>query len=191
MQLWLGIDVASRAAHQASLADESGRFLWSGHRFRTGAEDLEQLWAMLPERGADTEVLVLLEPTSNAWVPLAAWFRRRGARVVLVPPERSADLRDYYHKHTRSDRLDSRLLARLPLLHPRACTTSMASGPATRCGGPPGCARASSNGARSRWRGSTRCWSCSGQSGWRPSASASPTRPRCVSSPPDTPVPTP
>ena len=118
MQLWLGIDVASRAAHQASLADESGRFLWSGHRFRTGAEDLERLWAMLPERGADTEVLVLLEPTRNAWVALAAWFRRRGARVVLVPPERSADLRDYYHKHTKSDRLDSRLLARLPLLHP-------------------------------------------------------------------------
>ena len=66
MQLWLGIDVPSRAAHQASLADESGRFLWSGHHFRTGAEDLERLWAMLPERGADTEVLVILEPTRNA-----------------------------------------------------------------------------------------------------------------------------
>ena len=60
----------------------------------------------------------MLEPTRNAWVALAAWFRRRGARVVLVPPERSADLRDYYHKHTKSDRLDSRLLARLPLLDP-------------------------------------------------------------------------
>ena len=129
MQLWLGIDVPSRAAHQASLADESGRFLWSGHRFRTGAEDLERLWAMLPERGADTEVLVLLEPTRNAWVPLAAWFRRRGARVVLVPPERSADLRDYYHKHTKSDRLDSRLLARLPLLHPEGLHDEHGLGP--------------------------------------------------------------
>ena len=129
MQLWLGIDVASRAAHQASLADESGRFLWSGHRFRTAAEDLERLWAMLPERGADAEVLVILEPTRNAWVPLAAWFRRRGARVVLVPPERSADLRDYYHKHTKSDRLDSRLLARLPLLHPEGLHDEHGLGP--------------------------------------------------------------
>ena len=129
MQLWLGIDVASRAAHQASLADESGRFLWSGHRFRTGAEDLERLWAMLPERGTDTEVLVILEPTRNAWVALAAWFRRRGARVVLVPPERSADLRDYYHKHTKSDRLDSRLLARLPLLHPEGLHDEHGLGP--------------------------------------------------------------
>ena len=36
----------------------------------------------------------------------------------MVPPEQSADLRDYYNKHTKTDRLDSRLLARLPLLHP-------------------------------------------------------------------------
>ena len=191
MQYWLGIDVASRAAHQASLADESGRFLWSGHRFRTEAEDLERLWAMLPERGADTEVLVLLEPTRNAWVPLAAWFRRRGARVVLVPPERSSDLRDYYHKHTKSDRLDSRLLARLPLLHPEGLHDEHGLGPATRCDVRPGCARAWCGAARSRWRGSMRYWSCSGRSGWRPSASASPTRLRCASSPPVTPAPTP
>ena len=37
---------------------------------------------------------------------------------MLVPPEQSADLRDYYSKHAKSDRLDSRMLARLPLLHP-------------------------------------------------------------------------
>ena len=52
------------------------------------------------------------------WVPLAAWFRARGVTVILVPPEQSADLRRYYQKHTKNDRLDSVLLARLPLLHP-------------------------------------------------------------------------
>jgi transposase len=49
---------------------------------------------------------------------VAAWLKARGAKVVVVPPEQSADLRDYYNKHTKTDRLDSRLLARLPLLHP-------------------------------------------------------------------------
>jgi transposase len=111
----LGIDVACRAAHQASLADESGRMLFSGRKFHTRPDELEALWAQLPE-GA--EVMVVMEPTRNAWVPLAAWFRARGAQVVLVPPEQSADLRDYYNKHTKTDRLDSRVLARLPLLHP-------------------------------------------------------------------------
>ena len=51
-----------------------------------------------------------MEPTRNTWVPLAAWFRRHGAHVVLVSAERSADLRAYYAKHTKSDRLDSILL---------------------------------------------------------------------------------
>jgi len=70
-----------------------------------------------------------MEPTRNAWVPLAAWFRRRGAGVVLVPPERSADLRRYYAKHTKSDRLDSQLLARLPMLHPDGLYAEHGLGP--------------------------------------------------------------
>jgi transposase len=59
-----------------------------------------------------------MEPTRNAWVALAAWFRRHGAIVVMIPPEQSADLRAYYNKHAKTDRLDSKVLARLPLLHP-------------------------------------------------------------------------
>ena len=47
MQLWLGIDVASRAAHQASLADESGRFLWSGHRRTKSLARLDALLELL------------------------------------------------------------------------------------------------------------------------------------------------
>jgi transposase len=99
-QMTLGIDVACRAAHQASLADAAGRLAWSGRRFRTAAADLERLWGLIP---AGAAVTVVMEPTRNAWVPLAAWFRRHGATVIMVPPEQSADLRDYYSKHTKSD----------------------------------------------------------------------------------------
>jgi transposase len=129
MHLRLGIDIACRAAHQASLADERGEFLWSGRSFRTRSRDLEALWAMLPPSTDPTEVTIVMEPTRNAWVALAAWFRRQGATVVLVPPERAADLRAYYAKHTKSDRLDSRLLARLPLLHPDGLHPERGLGP--------------------------------------------------------------
>jgi Transposase len=84
---------------------------------------------MLPSGTKPGAVMVILEPTRNAWVPLAAWFRRRGATVVLVPPERSADLRAYYNKHVKTDRLDSRLLARLPLLHPDGLHAEHGLGP--------------------------------------------------------------
>jgi transposase len=127
MKIRLGIDVACRAAHQASCADETGAFTWSGHRFRTDPADLEVLWAKLPVDAE--EVMVIIEPTRNAWVPLAAWFRRRGATVVVVPPEQSADLRAYYNKHAKSDRLDSKMLARLPLLHPEGLHVERTIGP--------------------------------------------------------------
>ena len=113
-------------------------------RFRTTAADLERLWASIP---APAAVTVVMEPTRNAWVPLAAWFRRRGARVIMVPPEQSADLRDYYSKHAKSDRLDSRMLARLPLLHPEGCARPRDWGPPMRCAGPPSCAPAWSSAA--------------------------------------------
>jgi transposase len=127
--LRLGVDIACRAAHQATLADEQGRFIWSGRRFRTTPADLEQLWSMLPAGRDPGGVIVVMEPTRNAWVPLAAWFRRHGAQVVLVPPERSADLRAYYAKHTKTDRLDSQLLARLPMLHPDGLHVEEGLGP--------------------------------------------------------------
>lgn len=127
MKVRLGIDIACRAAHQASCADDAGRLLWSGHRFRTDAAELEALWARLPE--AAVEVMVVMEPTRNAWVPLASWFRRRGAIVVMVPSEQAADLRAYYSKHAKTDRLDSRVLARLPILHPDGLHLQHALGP--------------------------------------------------------------
>src|SRR5215203_4600262 len=102
-------------ADRSRIGRGSRRFIWSGRWFRTTPQDLDRLWAMLPEGTELADLLVVMEPTRNAWVPLAAWFRRRGASVVLVPPERSADLRRYYAKHTKSDRLDSQLLARLPM----------------------------------------------------------------------------
>src|SRR5215469_2512090 len=106
VQACLGIDVACRAHHRASLAGEAGEFAWSGWRFRTTPAELEALWAKIPD-GA--RVTVIMEPTRNARVPLAGWLTARGATVVLVHPERPADLRDYYAKHTKTDRLDSRM----------------------------------------------------------------------------------
>jgi transposase len=127
MKIRLGVDVACRAAHQVSCADEHGVMLWIGHRFHTDPDELEALWQKLPEN--TTEVMVVMEPTRNAWVALAAWFRRRGATVVMIPPEQSADLRAYYNKHAKTDRLDSKVLARLPLLHPEGLHREDTLGP--------------------------------------------------------------
>ena len=82
MPLRLGIDIACRAAHEVSLADEQGRLIWTGPPFRTTPQDLDRPWATLPQGTEPADLLVVMEPTRTAWVPLAAWFRRRGAGVV-------------------------------------------------------------------------------------------------------------
>ena len=128
MSMTLGIDVACRAAHQAALAID-GKVVWSGRKFFTRPHDLERLWADL-DLTDPGELTVVVEPTRNAWVPVAAHLMAAGVKVVVVPPEQSADLRRYYSKHTKSDRIDSELLARLPLLHPEGLREYAGQGPA-------------------------------------------------------------
>ena len=47
----------------------------------------------------------------------------------MVPPEQSADLRDYFNKHTKTDKLDSKMLARMPMLHPEGLREMDSLGP--------------------------------------------------------------
>ena len=128
MALTLGIDVACRAAHQATLAVD-GKTVWRGRKFWTRPADLERLWDDL-DLAEPGELTVVVEPTRNAWIVVAEWFRRRGATVVMVPTTQSSDLRKYYSKHTKNDRIDSELLARLPLLHPEGLRPYSGQGPA-------------------------------------------------------------
>jgi transposase len=123
----LGIDLAVRAAHVATLTNDQGEVIWSRRRFRSHPPELAALSAAA---GPASELTVVIEPTRSAWVVVAAHFRATGARVVMVAPERSADLRSYYKKHTKNDHLDSFVLSRVPLLHPEGLIEVSSLGPA-------------------------------------------------------------
>ena len=130
LSLTLGIDVVCRAAHQATLSGPEGKVIWSGRKFFTSPADLQRLWDDLDIADDPSVLTVVLEPTRNAWAVLASWFHRRGVKVCLVPTTQSADLRAYLSKHTKNDRLDSRILARLPLFHPEGLRDYAGAGPA-------------------------------------------------------------
>ena len=93
----LGIDLAVRAAHMATLTNDRGEVVWSRRRFRNRCDELT---ALSDASGPAGELTVVMEPTRNSWVLVAAHFQAVGAKVVLVAPEQSADLRRYYKKHT-------------------------------------------------------------------------------------------
>src|SRR6478736_2180043 len=61
VRVTLGIDLACRAPHVESLADDQGRLVWTGRTFQSRVRDLEALWADL---GCDPgELTVVMEPT--------------------------------------------------------------------------------------------------------------------------------
>jgi hypothetical protein len=57
-----------------------------------------------------------MEPTGMAWFPVAVFLIRNGVTVYLVNSQQVADLRKYFKKHAKSDRIDARVLAKLPLV---------------------------------------------------------------------------
>jgi transposase len=59
-----------------------------------------------------------MEPTGMAWFPVAVYLVRHNVTVYLVNSQEVADLRRYYKRHAKSDRIDARVLARLPLVNP-------------------------------------------------------------------------
>jgi hypothetical protein len=163
MRITVGIDVACRAAHQASCADATGRYVWSGHRFSTTCGELERLWERLPAEAE--QVTVVMEPTRNAWVPLAAWFRRHGARVVLVPTVQSADLRAYYSKYAKNDRLTPRSWPGCRCCIRRDWSSMPVRARRSPCGGRCDSAPAWSNGVPRSTSGWMHYWSCSVRTG--------------------------
>jgi Transposase/Transposase IS116/IS110/IS902 family len=61
---------------------------------------------------------MVTEQTTLAWFPIAVFCQRQGVKVYLVNSQQVADLRRYYRKHAKSDRIDSRVLAKLPIASP-------------------------------------------------------------------------
>jgi transposase len=59
-----------------------------------------------------------MEATGMAWYPVGVYLHRRGVTVYRVNGQKTKDLRRVYWRHAGSDRIDSRVLARLYQLEP-------------------------------------------------------------------------
>lgn len=113
----IGIDLGVRGPHKAVIADEGGRYVSSILTFRTTPTALHQLLVEAQHDNADGRVQAVLEPTGMAWFPVAVFLSHAGAKVFLVNSQQVADLRRFYKKHAKSDRIDCRVLAKLPLVN--------------------------------------------------------------------------
>jgi hypothetical protein len=113
----IGLDLAITAAHRAVVADEQGQFITPVLRVHSRARELDKLLARARGGRSDEEIWVVIEPTGMAWFTVAAYLTRQpGVKVFRVNGQQVADLRRYYKRHAKSDRIDARVLAKLPLI---------------------------------------------------------------------------
>ncbi len=114
----IGLDLAVQASHKAVVTDEQGDFITPVLTLRTRPRELDQLLTRARNGRQDTALRVVMEPTGMAWFPIAVYLARHNVTVYLVNSQEVADLRRYYKRHAKSDRIDARVLARLPLVNP-------------------------------------------------------------------------
>lgn len=117
----IGIDLAVVAAHKAAVADAQGQWVTPVLSFCTQWEEIKRLVARAREGAAVDEPLqAVMEPTGMAWFPVATALQRLQVTTYLVNSRQVFDLRRYYSRHSSSDRISARVLAKLPLVDPES-----------------------------------------------------------------------
>ncbi len=115
----IGLDLAITSAHKAVVMSESGKFLTPVFQVTTWPEALAGLLERAREGvEASSPLVVVMEPTGLAWLPVAVYLMLHEVTVYLVNSQQVADLRRFYKKHAKSDRIDARVLAKLYVVAP-------------------------------------------------------------------------
>lgn len=116
----IGIDLAVTAAHKAIVLDQaSNTFMSPVLTFHTDPADLDDV--LLNARAGASEpvrLLAVLEATAMSWYTVGQYLERHNVDVYRVNGQQVSDLRRVYQRHAKSDRIDARVLARLPLVMP-------------------------------------------------------------------------
>jgi transposase len=68
--------------------------------------------------GEDAEAIYTVEATQNYWLEVVHPLKRSGKRVHLVSPSKSAGLRQFYRRHTKTDTIDAEATSRVPVVDP-------------------------------------------------------------------------
>lgn len=119
MSTWnLGIDLGVINDHAAILATSEGKFVWNkAWGFATRDEHFEQLDRKVRrEAPPGTTFRAVMEPTGMSWFPVAIALKKRGWETHRVKSQKVHDLRKYYKKHAKSDRIDAQTLAKMPIV---------------------------------------------------------------------------
>ena len=113
----IGIDLAVAAVHKALVMEADGTFVTPVLSFHTRRDEIERLVSRAREGvPPDYPLQAVMEPTGMAWFPVAVVLSQLGVKLYLVNGQRVHDLRRFYKRHSSSDRISARVLAKITLV---------------------------------------------------------------------------
>jgi len=113
----VGIDLAGIGEHKVRCLDERAQ-MCDGFSFETTTAGLEKLEERIFSDGSNP--VITFEPTGLAWLPVAVYLKTRhpDSRLVRVQAQKVVALRKYLNRSSKSDKIDSLTLAKMPFIDP-------------------------------------------------------------------------
>ena len=109
--LIVGIDIAKRS-HEACLINESGTMLGKTFSFPNSHAGVELLLKQVRKHNPDSQPVVFgMEATGHYWLALYSRLVQDGFTVHVINPIQSDSLRNFYIRQTKTDQVDSFLVA--------------------------------------------------------------------------------
>ena len=122
--LFVGIDIAKRN-HEASVIAQDGRVVRKAMRFANSQAGYNKFMDMV--RGLSEPVVFGMEATGHYWLTLYTHLRNDGFTVHVINPIQSDALRGMYIRKTKTDSVDSVIIADV-IRFGRYCETSVEPG---------------------------------------------------------------
>lgn len=120
----VGIDLARRTRHKAVIArpDASGQLVpQKAFSFSHDLRGLNEVYDRIVKQTGNPsleQVTVNMEPTGAVWQTVGAFFAGRGAQVYFTRPDVVSQLRKVHSKFAKTDAIDARTLAGIPVSFP-------------------------------------------------------------------------
>jgi len=115
----IGLDLGVKSKSKVYIVDQAGEKVRSEFSIWTNPQGLDYMMQQaLRGTSKETSSDLTMEPTNVAWFAVAVYLRREYPQVKIyrIKSEKVQDLRKFYRKHTKTDSLDAKTLAKIPVV---------------------------------------------------------------------------
>lgn len=113
----IGIDLGIKAPSVAQIRNDKGTKLGQNYSLPITKESFDNLLAQAKTYASNGDkIRIVIEPTGMSWLPVALYGKTHDCEVVRVKAHKVHDLRKFYARNKKSDKIDVKTLAMMPVV---------------------------------------------------------------------------